>query len=674
MIKAFDFHVPVKLVFGEGRHKEIGPLVGQYGKKAMIVTTGPLFRETGLVRRIQALLKESGIDSVHFGDVSPNPLSTQVDAGAEIARKEKVDVFIGLGGGSAIDAAKGMAISVGYGRPIWDFCIGEKIEEITQPACGLFNTDRFEVVTKSPLTGIFAEASAGGFWGGEFKKCGYDGFIIEGKAASPVYISIQNGRVEIKKADFVWGEYSFRSAERLIEAEGRGSRAIVIGPAGERCVTLACIIADGKHGRALGRCGVGAVMGSKRLKGIVVRGERKVSVYDKAVITAINRSMVPLVRENMAGVSKYGTSGGLADSEALGNLSIRNWRQGAWPEGAEKVTGTTMADKRLTGTYKCGSCMIGCGRVVTARGGPYDGQEIAGPEYETLGLLGTNLMNDDLDTVIKANELCNRYGLDTISIGGVIGFAMEAWERGLIGPADTGGLTLEWGSPEAVLALIEMIAENRGIGELLGKGVRKAAQEIGGDALEFAAEIKGLEPPAHDGRAKFTVAIGMATSNRGACHLSGFAHDFEEGAVLEDLGSPALTDRFAGELKAENVFRMQNLMGVMDSMVVCKFALFGGLTVNPLIKALNAVTGWDVDRDEFFRMGERIFTIKRMFNNRLGISRKDDTLPVRMLRYVRGGGTAVLPPLYEMLNEYYGYRGWDEFGRPTREKMVEHCQ
>lgn len=538
-------------------------------------------------------------------------------------------------------------------------------------ASGLFNSDRFEVVTRSPLTGIFAEASAGGYWGGVFKRCGYDGLIIRGKASSPVYLALLDGRVEIKDAAGLWGQDTFRATERLIDEGGKGSRALVIGPAGEHCVPLACIIADGKHGRALGRCGVGAVMGSKLLKGIVVRGDTPVPVADKKIITEINRRMAPLIRENMAGVSKYGTCGGLADSEALGNLPIRNWGQGSWPEGAEKLTGTTLADRRLTGTYKCGSCMIGCGRVVKARGGPDDGREIAGPEYETLGLLGTNLMNDDLDTVIKANELCNRFGLDTISVGGVIGFAMEAWERGLIGPGDTGGLALEWGSGGAIVALIEMIADRKGVGELLGRGVRAAAAELGGEAVEFAAEIKGLEPPAHDGRAKFTAAVGMATSNRGACHLSGFAHDFEEGAVLEDLGSPALTDRFTPVGKAENVFRMQNLMGILDSAVICKFALFGGLTVNPIISAINAVTGWSLDRDAFFTLGERIFNVKRIYNNRLGIGRKDDTLPVRMLRKIRGGGTTVIPPLYDMLNQYYDYRGWDEFGKPTPEKLVQ---
>jgi aldehyde:ferredoxin oxidoreductase len=412
-------------------------------------------------------------------------------------------------------------------------------------------------------------------------------------------------------------------------------------------------------------------MGSKNLKAIVANGTKTVSVADKQTIIDINKTMSAAIKKDMQGMKDAGTGGGVEASEELGNLPIRNWGQGSWKEGAVRTTGMTMTKKYLTNTYNCGTCMISCGRVVKAHGGPYDGQEVAGPEYETLGLMGTNLMNDDLPTIIKSNELCNRYGLDTISTAGVIGFGMEAWEKGLLTEKDCGDLALEWGKSEVITTLIKQIGNRTGVGELLGQGVRKASDQLGPLAKEFAAEVKGLEPPAHDGRAKMTAALGMATSARGACHLSGFGHDFEEGAELKDLGSPTLPDRFTREGKAENVFRMQNLMGVIDSAIVCKFPLFGGLTVDPLISAINAVTGWDLDREEFFLTGERIFNIKRLYNNRLGISRKDDTLPQRMLKLKRGGGTNHLPPLNEMLSEYYQYRGWDEFGIPTEEKIKE---
>lgn len=543
----------------------------------------------------------------------------------------------------------------------------------TGPLTGtpLFNSDRIELVTRSPLTGIFAEASAGGFWAGRFKKCGYDALVVTGAADAPVYINITDEGAEIKDASGLWGKDTFETTDLLRAAEGEKARACVIGPAGENLVNIACVITDGRHGRALGRCGVGAVMGSKNLKAVVANGSRKVPVADPEAIRAINKRMAGLIKQDMPGMKDAGTGGGLEASEELGNLPIRNWGQGSWKEGAVKTTGMTMTRDRLTKSYSCGTCMISCGRVVTAKGGPYDGQEVAGPEYETLGLMGTNLMNDNLDTVIKANELCNRYGLDTISAGGVIGFAMEAAELGLLSGDDLGGLPVEWGSSDTIEGLLGQIAGRTGLGARLGRGVRAIAEELGPPATEIAAHVKGLEPPAHDGRAKFTAAIGMATSARGACHLSGFAHDFEEGATLDDLGSPALTDRFTPVGKAENVFRMQNLMGLIDSAVTCKFPLFGGLTVDPLIAAINAVTGWDMDRDEFFRTGERIFNIKRLYNNRLGITRMDDTLPPRMLRIRRGGGTDHLPPLQDMLDEYYRYRGWNEFGYPTPEKIAE---
>lgn len=541
----------------------------------------------------------------------------------------------------------------------------------TGPLTGsvLFNSNRFEAVTKSPLTGIFAESSGGGYWGATFKRTGYDALIIKGKAEEPVYIVVEDGKITIKDGGDLWGQDCFAATEMLKQSEGKNAKIAVIGPAGEKLCRIACIITDGYHGRALGRCGIGAVMGSKHLKAVVVKGSQLVEVAERTVLQNINKQMVPLIKENMKAVTDAGTGSGLEASEELGNLPIRNWYQGSWKEGAVKTTGMTLAETRLTGNYHCGNCIISCGRVISAQDGPYQGIEMAGPEYETLGLFGTNLLNDNLDSIIKANELCNRYGLDTISTGSVLGFAMEAYERGLIDNKDTGGIAAEWGNSESIIRLVESIGEREHIGRLLGEGVRRAAEEIGGNAIEFTAEIKGLELPAHDGRAKFTAAIGMATSNRGACHLSGFTHDFEEGAVIEDLGTPALTDRFAREGKAENVVQMQNLMGMMDSLIVCKFALFGGLTINPMIDALNAATGWDVDREEFFTTGGRIFNLKRLYNTRLGISRKDDALPHRMARHRRGGGTHELAPLFEMLDEYYKLRGWDELGLPTKETL-----
>jgi aldehyde:ferredoxin oxidoreductase len=545
----------------------------------------------------------------------------------------------------------------------------------TGPLTGtmLFNTDRFEVVAKSPLTGVFGEASAGGYWAGKFKACGYDALVIRGIADRPVYLYVDNDTVEIRDASHLWGRETFETIELLQKEHGASAKAAIIGPAGENLVRFANMITDGLHGRAVGRCGFGAVMGSKRLKAVVANGSRSVEVANPEGLRALQKRLGPIMRENPQALRDGGTSVGFEYCEEIGNVPIRNWKQGSWPEAGKKLTGMTLVKTLLTDRYHCGKCVINCGRVVTAQDGPYAGRETAGAEYETVSLMGSNLMVDDLAAVQKSNELCNRLGLDTISTGNLIGFAMEAWERGLIGPEDTGGLEIEWGSVPAVHTLIEQIARREGVGALLAEGVRRAAQILGRGAERFAVEVKGLEPPAHDPRSKLTIAVGYATSARGACHLSAFSHDFEEGAVIEDLGLPALTDRFAVAGKAENVAVMQHLMGMFDSLVACKFGLFGGLTVDPLIEAVRCVTGWkEFDRRRFFETGERIFTLKRLYNNRLGLTAEDDRLPERFRHETKGGGTKDhLPPLEEMLEEYYRFRGWDPEGTPRREKLLQ---
>jgi aldehyde:ferredoxin oxidoreductase len=285
--------------------------------------------------------------------------------------------------------------------------------------------------------------------------------------------------------------------------------------------------------------------------------------------------------------------------------------------------------------------------------------------------LGSNCLIDDITKISKANELCNRYGMDTISTGGVIGFTMEAYERKLITKEDLGGLDVEWGNGDAMVEMISQIAHRKGWGNELANGVRRTAEKIGGISSEFAIHVKGLEPPAHDPRAKMSSALQLATSNRGACHLQAFTSDFDEGLYIPDLGVPQMKDRFAMEGKAENVIRMQHLMSMFDSLTCCKFLLFAGTKVNHLLNLLNCVTGWNMGYEEFFQTGERIFNLKRLYNTRLGISRKDDNLPLRLLTHKRGGGTEALPPLYHMLSEYYEIRQWDEFGIPTNTKIKE---
>ncbi len=534
----------------------------------------------------------------------------------------------------------------------------------------IYNSNRYGVVAKSPLTGHFGEANSGGHWGGTFKRCGYDALILSGISEEPVTLYIDEQEARLEDARPLWNKETFEVDRHYRGRYGEGAQVACIGPAGENQVALANIITDGAHGRAAGRCGLGAVMGAKRLKAVVVNGKAEVPTARPEEISRLMKELGPTMKEG-AVFLQHGTSGGVKYCAEIGNLPVQNWRGGHWVDGAVKISGQTMTDTILVGRYHCGQCTLNCGRVVKAAEGPYAGEQIGGPEYETIGLLGSNCLLDDLPGIARANELCNRLGLDTISTGGVIGFAMEAWQRGLIGPADTDGVELAWGSVPAVLAMIERIAYGRGLGRLLGQGVKRAAEALGGSAAEFAVTVKGLEPPAHDPRAKVTVALGLATANRGACHLGAFTHDFEEGLYLADLGTPQLTDRFALEGKVENVVRMQHLMGMFDALTACKFGLFGGLTVHPLVRFLNAVTGWDMDVDGFFRAGERIFNLKRLYIGQFGLSRKDDLLPARFLTHRRGGGTNFLPPIGELLAQYYARRGWDEFGIPTEGKLRE---
>jgi aldehyde:ferredoxin oxidoreductase len=532
---------------------------------------------------------------------------------------------------------------------------------------------RHAVVAKSPLTGIWGEADSGGHWGYMLKRAGYDGIVFRGAARKPVYLWLHEDGVEIRSAEAIWGQDSFVT-EELIQKE-TDPKAVVacIGPAGEKMVKMAAIMNDGKDARAAGRCGLGAVMGSKNLKAVAVYGNAQTPVAEPEKLADMAKTVAKQIVEKTRAFHEYGTSGGLQTAEKVGDLPIQNWRTGAWEDGAAKISGQAMADSILTGKYFCQGCVIGCGRVVKQYFAPFIGVNGGGPEYETLGMIGSNTLIDDLEAIAKANELCNRYGMDTISVGGVVAFAIECFEHDLITVEDTGGLELAWGDSECVLSLIQKIGEKEDIGELLSEGTRRAAEEIGGIAAEFAIHVKGLEFPAHDPRAYNSLGVGYATANRGACHLQGFSYAFERGLKSPDMGFPEVMDRFAVERKGELAAKTQDLMSMFDSLKLCKFILNGGIDVHDLVEWLNASTGWDVTLEEFMRTGERLYNLKRMYNVRCGISRKDDTIPMRILTQPRreGGAGYNLPPFGPMLHEYYQVRGWSDEGIPRVEKLEE---
>jgi aldehyde:ferredoxin oxidoreductase len=546
----------------------------------------------------------------------------------------------------------------------------------TGPLAGTIvpTTDRFAACAKSPLTGMFAESDCGGSWGGELKRAGFDGILVRGKADSPVYIWIKDGDVEIRDAGHLWGSDTWDTDDAVKAETDKRASVACIGPGGEGLVRYAAIMNEGKEGRAAGRAGLGAVMGSKKLKAIAVRGSTMVRVADSAALKASIKEWSPKLRKGAEGMHKYGTAGGTPTHDKMGNLPKKNWQMGSWPEGANKISGVTMAERGiLVDTYACRGCVIGCGRVVKIEDGPYAMEKSAGPEYETMAMLGSICLVDNLEAICKANELCNRLGIDTISAGAAIAFAIEARERGLISDDQAGGVALEWGSGEALVEMIKQIGERRGLGRLLGEGVKRASAELGPQSTDFVLEVKGMEPPAHDPRAFFGNAIAFATSARGACHLSSFTHAYERVLAMPEFGYDGPVDRFDPAPKPVLVAQGQNLMGMFDALKICKFVLFGGARTPQLVEWLNQVTGWDMDQDEFFRTGERIFNLKRLYNLKSGATGADDTLPKRFRTEPQpdGGAEGKLPPFEPMLAEFYRVRGWSSDGVPAPGKLAE---
>ena len=340
----------------------------------------------------------------------------------------------------------------------------------------------------------------------KLKKSGFDGIIISGKSYKPVYLWIHEGKVEFRDANhlFFWGGDNTYDVDKIlkIETEKRASTA-VIGPAGEKKIKISCIIHDGNHSRVAGRCGGGAVMGSKNLKAIVVYGTQPISVCKSEKLKNCLKELLPHIKEITKGLSEFGTAGGILNYEKLGNFPHQNWRLSDWEEWAKKISGQEMAKSILKRRSSCRDCPVGCGRVIEVSEGPFAPVEGAGPEYESIAALGSNCLVDNLEAISKANELCNRYGLDTMSTGGVIGFAMEAYEKGLVNLKDTGGIELKWGDSEALIKMIKKIAQKEDIGNILGEGVKKSALEIGRNSIEFAIHTKGLEPSYHETRVVF---------------------------------------------------------------------------------------------------------------------------------------------------------------------------
>ncbi len=534
------------------------------------------------------------------------------------------------------------------------------------------------VGAKSPLTGGYAKSESGGFWGAELKHAGYDAIIVEGKAQKPVYLWIHDGEVSIKDASHLWRKNT-KETQETIQAELGDSRIRVaaIGLGGENLVRFACIMNDLKD--AAGRGGMGAVMGSKNLKAIAVRGHKMPEVAESERLKEL-RQWVLAHRELWASFAEYGT-GAPAIMEAgmtSGNLPVRNFADGEFPE-ISKITGGAVKDTIRIKMEGCYACPVRCKKVVKVNE-PYSvDPDYGGPEYETLAAIGSNCGVSDLKAIAKGNELCGSYSLDTISTGVVISFAMECFENGLLTTKDTDGIELRFGSAEAMLKTIELIARRQGIGDILAEGTARAAQKIGKGAIEFAMQVKGVEIPMHEPRVKAAMGLGYAVNPHGADHCASL-HDtlfsqpgrsldtFKSLGILEPLSADDLGPRKVSMFRDVQLFRI-----AQDSLVLCYFLPYD---VGQTVDILAAVTGWRTSTTEIMRMAERTLTMARLFNIREGLTAADDKLPNRFFQPKRNGvlSTKFYDPqqLERAKSYYYTLMGWDaKTGIPTPEKLQE---
>jgi len=535
-------------------------------------------------------------------------------------------------------------------------------------------TGRNSVGAKSPLTFAFGEAEAGGFWGAELKKAGWDALIVSGISPTPVFLWIQDDQVELRDAAHLWG-LEVAPAHSAIQKEfgDQQIRTAVIGPAGEKLIRFACILNDITH--AAGRTGLGAVMGSKKLKAIAVRGRHTPQVADQKIIADLARWMSQNFKEKAA-VWKYGTGHMMEGYNLAGNLPTLNFQDGGFEE-VKKITAQAVCDQFRVEMYGCYACPIRCKKRVKIES-PYAVDPIyGGPEYETLAAFGSNCGIANSKAICKAHEICNRNGIDTISAGVTISFAMECFTKGLLTTKDTGGIDLRFGNEEAMLKILEQIGQKQGLGALLAEGSRLAAKQIGRGSEEWTINVKGLEVPMHDPRLKQGMGLHYSVHPAGADHCSGI-HDtlLEKGPQFEEWSSIDVNEPIPSvELsprKARLVYQFGLWRHLPNYLGLCVLVPY---TAKQTLEAVEAVTGWPMSYWRLMKTVERGITLAKIFNIREGFTPADDSLPRRLHTSQRGGnlqGVIVDPgQLSEAQKLYFQMLGWDEQGIPTRARLVE---
>lgn len=553
---------------------------------------------------------------------------------------------------------------------------------------------RMTASAKSPLTGAVGDSQCGGFWPAEFKFAGFDAIIIKGKAPSPVYLWIHDGKAELRDASHLWGKLTGDVEKAIRQELGDDKIQVVqIGPAGEKMVRFASLI--NMCNRANGRTGMGAVMGSKNLKAVAVRGNRKPAVADREALTQLAKwGAKAFPTSGVAGLGKYGTANVVATQQATGGLPTCNYRSGVFDRWKE-ISGTTMYDTILKGREEenqdragrdtCFGCVIRCKRVVEITGGPYKVDALyGGPEYETVSTFGSYCGVGDLGAIAKANEICNQYGMDTISCGATIAWAMETFEAGGLTIGDTDGLELIFGNAEAMVKLTEMIGKREGFGDVLAEGSARAAEQLG-RGHDFLITSKGQEAPAHMPQVKRSLALIYAVNPFGADHQSSdhdpsYENDFEK--YKDRLAAMGLTQpqepQSLGSEKVNFARKTQHFYSMLDSVNLCQFAcgpswqLYGP---EEIVEMVRVVTGWDVTLEELLTLGERRLNMLRAFNAREGIKREQDRLPERLFENALKGGPTDgwklnRAEFENALNEYYRQSGWDVgSGTPTAETL-----
>ncbi|MGC8663330.1 MAG: aldehyde ferredoxin oxidoreductase family protein [Thermoplasmata archaeon] len=517
---------------------------------------------------------------------------------------------------------------------------------------------RYMVVTKGYLNNAIAGSNSGGFFGPELKFAGFDMVIIEGKSKTPKYLYVKDGTAELKDASHLWGKDTHETTD-ILHKELKDDKVEVacIGPAGENLVRFAAIIND-KH-RAAGRTGVGAVMGSKKLKAIAVRGTGKVPIADRSEFTNVLKDKLKKIKENAVtaqGLPTYGTAVLVNIINSQGLYPTKNFQFGQW-EHANELSGESMSEKYLIKNKACFACPIACGRITKL-----DDLDSEGPEYESLWTMSADLDIHNFEKIIEANYYCDKYGLDTISFGGTLASAMELNEKGYAKDLNFDGIQLKFGNVEALVKSPEMIAFRKGIGNKLAEGSYRLTSSYGHPELSMSA--KKQELPAYDPRGAYGHGLEYATSNRGGCHVRGYM------ISPEILGLPEKLDPLKVEGKGAYTKMFQDLTAVIDSSGLCLFTSFA-LGADDYKDLLNVITGFNYTTEEMMQAGERIWNLERLYDLNAGFTKEDDSLPPRLTKepMPNGPNKGSVLPLETLLNDYYKARGWDENGRPTKEKL-----